>query len=176
MTNSLSDGVLVPHARRWVLRDNSWLWWPWNSRHDSLPIYRRTVAVWSIWLSQTVLEVAHDAFIDVLGYKAATISHYIGVPARPIAEILEDSRLLVSGSPLKLVILIDIQRCGVISRLVASPRGGWRHIFVTDESSVAMEDISVATHAVTPVCRMLYVFCSSECGLYAVYHNAIMDY
>lgn len=113
-------------------------------------------------LSQTVLEIAHNAFVDVLGHVAATVSHHIRVTTCSIAKILQSCRIFVRSQSFQLVTLISVKCCGVFGWLVSGPRGrGW-HISVAYQTTITRNDVGVAAHAIAPVSRVLNVLCARQ--------------
>ena len=172
--NSKSNRVFVPHARCRILFYISRLGRFWYNT-ESLSSDGRTVGIWSIRLSETILKWFHDAFTDVLGNEATTIGNDVGVSARPIPEILKGSGILATTWTFELVSLIDIQGCCIFCGLVARPRWSVWHIFDADETSVPMQDVGVTALAITPVCRVLDVFCSRERRRHVVNHPCCLS-
>ena len=113
-------------------------------------------------LSQTVLEVAHNAFVDVLGHVTPTVNHYIRVSTCSIAEILQSCRIFVRSQPFQLVTLISVKCCGVLSWLESGPRGRRWHISVAYQATITCDDVGVTAHTITPVSRVLNVLCARQ--------------
>jgi hypothetical protein len=58
--------------------------------------------------------------------------------------------------------LVYVHGCTVVRGLVTRPGRRRRHIFVTHESTVAVQDVSVSAHAVTPVGGVLDVLSAAQ--------------
>ena len=121
--NGLTNRICVPHARGSRLSDGS----SWLGRHrlngcqDSPSVDGRCHLIVSIWLPETVLEVAKHSFVDILRYETATVSDNIGVTSISITKVAESRGPFVWIDLLELVTLVDVAGRCIICRLVACP-------------------------------------------------------
>ena len=121
-------------------------------------------------MSQTILKVFGDAFILVLGDKAAAVDNNVRITARSISKVLYGRRLLICSDYFKLMGLIGIESCCVVGRLVPSPWRRFGHVPVTDKTPIARDDVRVSTLPIAPVRRILDVLGASQLFRDVIHH------